>query len=252
MKALILAAGYATRLYPLTLNKPKPLLPVAGKPIIEYLVEKIANTGKVDQIYIITNQKFYQNFIVWAKNYKQKIAIKIINDCTKSEQDRLGAIKDIEFALKKEKINDDLLIAGGDNIFDFDFDLNEFILKSKKFKDSVIGLYDINDLKSAQRFGVVQLNKKSRIISFQEKPKNPQSTLIAMCLYYFPNIQLSKFSMYLKENIHYDAVGNFVSWLAKNNDVQGVVFKGIWYDIGDKHAYSQACEQFLNKSSKKR
>src|SRR3989344_4509975 len=143
MKCIILAAGYAIRLYPLTLDRPKPLLPIAGKPIIEHILEKINDLDDIDEILIVTNSKFFDNFRNWKRGYSSSKPIKIINDRTKSEEDRLGAIGDLDFVIKHEKIDGNLLVIAGDNLFNFSLKhLHDFFRKKSA---SVIALYDIKD-----------------------------------------------------------------------------------------------------------
>lgn len=245
MKALILAAGYGTRLYPLTENTPKPLLPIAGKPIIEYIIEKINAPGLVDKIYIITNDKFFRYFQGWAEGFGRNANIEIINDGTTSENDRLGTIGDIHFAVRGKEIDDDLLIIGGDNIFTDNLDTFIAFARSKSPASS-IGVVNLNDLSAVKRFGVVEFDSRSKVTGFQEKPEKPTSSFVSMCLYYFPECKLGKFSEYLASGNHYDAMGHFITWLSKADEVYGCGFTGEWFDIGDKQAYYDAEEYFAN------
>ena len=151
IKCVLLGAGYATRLYPLTLNQPKPLLDVKGKPIAEYLIRKIEETEVVDEIFIVTNNKFYNQFQEWSKNFNSKIPIKILNDKTLSNEDRLGAIGDINFAIKAENIQEDLVIISGDNLFKFDLkDMHDLF---KNQEQHLIALYDVKTDQEAKKFG---------------------------------------------------------------------------------------------------
>lgn len=245
MKALILAAGYGTRLYPLTQNTPKPLLPIAGKPIIEHIIKKINKISSLDKIYIVTNEKFFSHFQVWLKNFGRNTNIEIINDGTTSENDRLGTIGDIHLAITRKKINDDLLVIGGDNIFTSDLDAFITFARSKASGSSV-GVFNLNDLNAVKRFGVVKLDRRSKIIAFQEKPEKPESSFVSMCLYYFPGGKLSRFPEYLTSSNHYDAMGHFIGWLSQVDEVYGCDFTDKWFDIGDKQAYYDAQMYFTH------
>lgn len=245
MNALILAAGYGTRLYPLANNKPKPLLPIEGIPIAEHIIKKVNTINLIDKIYIITNQKYFNSFQAWWLNYSKNKEIEIINDRTASEHDRLGTIGDIRFAIAEKEIHEDLLIIGGDNIFTSD--LTEFVKQAcNKSPQSSVGIFNLNDTIAAKSFGVVALNGELRIIDFQEKPEFPRTSFISMCMYFFPKQMLDKFSEYLGRGDHHDAMGHFVKWLSLVTKVYGYLFDGKWFDIGDKRAYNDAQMYFGN------
>ncbi|MDD5109123.1 MAG: nucleotidyltransferase family protein [Candidatus Omnitrophica bacterium] len=233
MKALILAAGYATRLYPLTREYPKPLLEVRGRPIIKYILDKLSKVFAIDEIYIVTNSKFIDVFDVWIKSVKSPKKITLVDDLTKSNHDRLGAIGDINFVIKKLKIRDDLLVVGGDNLFNGP--LKGFLNFSRRKNSAVsIGLYKLKEKNDASRYGVVKLDIGKKVISFEEKPKKPQSLLVAMCLYYMPKDCLGLIKEYIQNRkIKADATGSYIAWLKDRIDVYGYVFGGSWFDIGD-------------------
>lgn len=244
MKALILAAGYATRLYPLTKKYPKPLLGVKGRPIINYIVDKLAAVAGIDEICIVTNSKFIPVFRQWAKSIKSARKITLINDLTYSNQDRLGAIGDINFVIKKLKINDHLLVVGGDNLFSGS--LKGFLNFSAKKEPAVsIGVFRLKQKKDASRYGVVKLDTRRKVISFEEKPEKPQSRLVAMCLYYIPKGRLTLINEYIRsEKIKTDATGSYIAWLKQKTDVYGYVFNGAWFDIGDYKYLNAAKKSF--------
>lgn len=247
MKALILAAGYAVRLYPLTRQYPKPLLKVAGKPIIDYIIDKLEALDEVDEIIVVTNSKFISVFKGWAKRLKSVKRISLLDDLTVNPADRRGAIGDMDFSVNKKKIKDDLLVIGGDNLFDQG--LAGFLAAAKKnVAHPLIGVYDIKDLRLAHKYGVIRMNKENKIIDFKEKPERPHSTLVAMCLYYFPKSRLNLIGRYLRSKRHKsDATGFYIEWLRKINPVYGFVFGGKWYDIGDRKFYSKAKETYPAK-----
>lgn len=239
MKALILAAGYGTRLHPLTKERPKPLLLVGKKPIINYLIQKLDNLDGLDTIYVVTNQKFYDAFENWLKELKTKKQVVLINDGTMKHEDRLGALGDIELAIRWQGISDDLLILAGDNIFGWD--LNGFVEYALAQPQSfTMGAYDLEDKSKVSKYGVVEIDDKSCLKSFHEKPEEPISSLIATGIYYFPKDKLKLVEEYLKVGKETDAPGHFVSWLLRNQEVRCYIFKGVWYDIGDKDSYHKA------------
>lgn len=246
MKALILAAGYATRLYPLTKEYPKPLLEVGNRPIINYIIDKLEPLDEIDEILVVTNSKFMPKFNKWRSNLRSKKPISLVDDLTKSNSDRRGAIGDITFVINKKRLKDDLLVIGGDNLFSGD--LKEFFSFVKGNTSPVIGAYNIKDKGAAKKYGVIKLDKKNKLVDFKEKPKNPKSTLIAMCLYYFPRGKLKLIKEYLcssKETC--DATGFYIDWLRKRVPVYGFVFDGFWYDIGDHKFYREAKQRLLQK-----
>lgn len=244
MKALILAAGYATRLYPLTKEFPKPLLEVGKRPLIDYILEKLELIEEINEIIVVTNSKFISKFKKWADSLKTRKPLILVDDLTKTLDDRRGAIGDMNFAIKEKGIQDDLLVIGGDNLFDGD--LNDFLHFSKSKKPSpVIGVYDIKDKQQASKYGVIELDDKNRITDFQEKPEKPKSTLVAMCLYYFPREKLPLVQEYVDSKAaKNDATGFYINWLSKKEAVYGFVFDGRWYDVGDRHFYNEAKDSF--------
>jgi len=240
MNILILAAGYGTRLYPLTLKIAKPLISINNKPLINFLMEKIERLKKnflIDKINLVCNNKFYNSFLEWQK--KISFRINIINDGSNSENDRRGAVKDIRLGIDKKG---DWLVLGGDNIFEDP--LGDFLNFSINCGYPTIGVYDIKDIKKASCFGVVNLDKDNRIINFFEKPKSPNSTLIASCIYYFPANSLEYLDLFLSEDLNPDAAGTYISWLVEKYKVFGYKLKGIWLDIGNFDSLREAEEIF--------
>jgi glucose-1-phosphate thymidylyltransferase len=244
MKALILAAGYATRLYPLTREYPKSLLPVNGSPIIDHIIDGFARVDEIEEFIVITNNKFFRQFKAWQGKHRLKKKISIVNDLTCDNATRLGAIGDMDFALDVKRIKKDLLVIGGDNLFNGC--INRFLSFSRKFSDCpVIGAYDIKKKSEASKYGVIKLDKSKRVIDFQEKPKDPKSTLVAMCLYYFPKRRLGLIKEYLNTKTRIDdAMGFYIDWLRNRVPVYGYVFSGKWFDIGDHKFYNAAKNSF--------
>lgn len=245
MKVLILAAGYGTRLYPLVTNTPKPLLPVADKPLINHIVEKLSGLPNFNELLVVTNEKFYGHFVAWAKEMQQQflVPIRIVNDATTVPENRLGSVGDIDFAIKSLDIKEDLFVLGGDNLFDYH--LGDFVAFSQKKNTAVtVGLYDIHNLKDATMYGVVELGKDSKMVSFEEKPALPKSTLISMCCYYFPQETLAYLGEYKKASRKMDKAGEYIHWLSQEKEVYGFKFLGKWYDIGSIESYQEAQEKF--------
>ena len=190
----------------------------------------------------MTNSKFIGKFEEWKSGVKESKKITLVDDLTKSNVDRLGAMGDINFVLDKKHIKDDLLIVGGDNLFSGS--LKGFIdFALKKNPDVTIGVYELKNIKDASKYGVVRINKKNRVIEFQEKPSNPRSPLVAMCLYFIPARQFDSINDYMKiRKGKSDATGKYIDWLKDKEDVYSFVFKGSWYDIGD-HKYLSAAKK---------
>ena len=193
---------------------------------------------------MVTNNKFISNFKKWAKTVKSSKKISLVNDLTKNNQDRLGAIGDVEFVIKVKKVREDLLVVGGDNLFSGS--LSRFLFVAKKNISPVaVGLYRLGRKSDARNYGVVKLDKLKRIISFQEKPKRPESKLVAMCLYYIPKKYLDLINLYLQEKKRKtDATGSYIAWLKDKVDVYGYEFSGTWFDIGDYKYLNRANKDF--------
>lgn len=244
MDGIILAAGYATRLWPLTKNYPKPLLEVAGKPMIEHIVDKLEEIS-LNKIYVVTNNKFYNNFIGWSNKIKSKIPIEIINDGTLSNDDRLGAVGDVNFAINKKKITNDIIVIAGDNLFEFSLKGSYNLFRN--VKSTTIALHDVKDLKLATLYGVVAIDNNKKIIDFQEKPKKPKSTLISTGVYFFPKKQISLIKEYVEKNVDADKTGSFIQWLYNKVEVYAYVTHKAWHDIGDKEQLKEVRKTYKGK-----
>jgi glucose-1-phosphate thymidylyltransferase len=243
MKAIILWAGYATRLFPLTENFPKPLLKINQKPMIDYIMEKIENIW-IEDIFVITNDKFTKHFQDWKSNYQWKCKnIKILNDWTHSNDDKLWAIGDINFVLEKEWLNNDFLIIGWDNLFQFELNKAKELFE-KNNKPTIIG-YDIQDYNLAKNYWIIEIDNNSLIKSFEEKPSNPKSTICAICVYFYPKYIIPVIKEYLKDWNNPDAPWNFPARLIKNhNEVFAISHNEKWYDVGWFESLKKAKEDF--------
>lgn len=246
MKAIILAAGYATRLYPLTKDRPKPLLSIGNKTIADHLVQKLGDIEEIDAVYIVTNQKFYGVFSDWLKSVKSAKKIVLENDGSTANENRLGAIGDIRLAIERQNINDEIIVLAGDNMFDWG--LEGFADFAREKPDTfAIGAYDIGDRKKADIYGVVETDGKGTMTNFLEKPQDPPSSLIATGIYYFPKGKLGLMEEFIKVGNENDAPGHFIQWLRKEQEVRCYTFRGTWYDIGDIDSYRRANLSFQEK-----
>lgn len=240
MKCILLAAGYATRLYPLTKDRPKPLLDVAGRTILEHILQKIEVCDQIDQIYIVTNDKFYEHFNQWVQSYHSSKPIQVINDQTTTNDNRLGAIADIQYVVEQARVQDDVLVMAGDNLFDFD--LRDFIGYYESVGKDCITVHPLHDLASLQRTGVVEVNEEGKVISFEEKPQQPKSNLAAPPFYIYRSGTLPLIQQYLDEGGNPDAPGHLIPWLIGQTEVYAYKFQGSRYDIGTLESYRAAQE----------
>ena len=241
IEAIILAAGYATRLYPLTENTPKPLLAVAGKPIIEHIVEKLEHITLINRIYVITNGKFEQHFKNWLAGFESGKAIEIINDGTNNNEDRLGALGDINFIINLKGIDDDFLVVAGDNLFEMP--LSDVVNFFKKRKSNVIVLHDVLDFELAKHYGIVEV-RNGIVANFEEKPKSPKSTLASTGIYMFPKKTVELIKKYVAQGNNADKTGNFIEWLHKRDNVLSYVTDKRWYDIGTVEQLKKADREY--------
>lgn len=242
MKCILLCAGYATRLFPLTENFPKALLKVGEKAILDYIVAEVNNIDQVDEIYLITNAKYTPHFEKWAEEKNNIKTIKVINDETYSNEDRLGAIGDIMYTLDKENVDDDVLIIAGDNLFTFD--LRGFVKYYEEKKSPVICVKPEEDREQLKRFGIVELDEDMKLTGFEEKPSNPKSNYVSYAEYIYPRETLPLFKTYIEEGNLSDNSGEFVAFLHKRVDTYAYQFDGECYDIGTHDSLAQVNEIF--------
>jgi glucose-1-phosphate thymidylyltransferase len=245
MKVIILAAGYATRLYPLTLTQPKPLLPVAGKPMVEYVLDNLAPIGGIDRVIVVTNAKFAGHFQKWADNYratKSKLDFTIVNDGSTDDTNKLGAIGDINYVIKQENVDDDIIIVAGDNLFSDQLgDFGKFIREKNA---PVLAVYDVGNLEEIKKYNAISVDGHSKITFFEEKPRNPTSTLTGIALYFYPRATIPLIKQYIAEGNNPDQPGRFVQWLYPRVPVFTWRVPGLWYDIGSKETLEEANKIF--------
>ena len=248
MKVIILAAGYATRLYPLTLTQPKPLLPVAGKPLVEHVLDNLTPMEGLDRIYVVTNAKFAGHFQQWSDHYratKSKLDFTIVNDGSTDDTNKLGAIGDIHYVLQTQKVDDDLIVVAGDNLFSEK--LTDFGKFCREKNTPVLALYDVGDLEQIKKYNSISTDMDGRITFFEEKPKNPTSTLTGIALYYYPKHTISLIRQYVVEGNNPDQPGRLVQWLYPRTPVHTWRVPGVWFDIGSKETLEGANELFARK-----
>ena len=248
MKVVLLAAGYATRLYPLTLTQPKPLLTVAGKPMIEYVLDNLAPVGGIERVYVVTNAKFAGHFQKWADGYrasKSDLGFTIVNDGSTDDTNKLGAIGDLHLVITREKVDDDLVVVAGDNLFSESLGAYGGFCRSKRAP--VLGIYDVGSLEQAKKYGVVDLDGEDRIVRFEEKPERPATTLIGIALYHYPKNVVPLIKQYITEANNPDQPGRLVQWLYPRTPVYTWTVPGLWYDIGSKETLEEANRIFARR-----
>jgi glucose-1-phosphate thymidylyltransferase len=229
VKAIILAGGYATRLRPLTDTVSKPLLPVGGRPMIDWILDRVQEVEDVDRVHVVTNARFADDFHRWAEGHD---GVEVHDDGTLSNDDRLGAIGDIAFTIDAAGIDDDLLVVAGDNLFDYS--LRDFVeFWRGKGIASAVAVHDVGDPELVKRYSMVELDEDGRIIGFEEKPPEPRSTLAATATYLYHRSHVPLLRRYLDEGNSPDQPGRFIAWLHSRAPVYAFPFEGSWADIGD-------------------
>jgi len=243
MKAIILCSGYATRLYPLTVDHPKPLLSVGGKPLLDHIVERLEKIKEIEDIYIVTNAKFKRHFTDWKQSSRSSKRIKVLNDASTSNENRLGAIQDLNLVVGEEKLDEDLLVVAGDNLFSFWLD--DFVRYAiEKVPGITIGVVDVKSKEFAKKYGILEVDTEGKVLRFFEKPASPVSTLASTGLYFIPKEKISRVQEFLGDHRNPDAPGFFIQWLLGRDPLYGYSFSGIWYDIGDIASYESANKLF--------
>ncbi|MBQ7328458.1 MAG: nucleotidyltransferase family protein [Oscillospiraceae bacterium] len=240
MKCLILAAGYATRLYPLTENFPKPLLDVGGKTILDWLVDDIHTAGLVDEFVVISNHKFAHHFEKWAATKTMKVTV--VDDGTDSNETRLGAVKDIQFAIDQLGLDDDMLVIAGDNVLDFT--LTKFLAYAKEKNTSCIMRYYEPEEKKLTKCGVVEIDENDRIVSMEEKPAAPKSHWCCPPFYYYTKADAKLVAKGIEAGCGTDAPGSYVAWLCTQTPVFAMEMPGKRFDVGNLESYNKIKEEY--------
>lgn len=242
MKAIVLAAGYATRLYPLTKEKPKALLEIGGEPILTRITRQILALGAVSDIFVISNHKFIDHFNAWAEKITFEANINVLDDGTDSEETRRGAIGDLDFCIDEKAIDDELLVIAGDNYFTFDL-CDFYAFYRDKAADCVCAkqLFDVGLLR---QMGVAEVDSNQRVIGLSEKPEQPRSDLAVYASYFYTRETVKLFKTYIREGNKPDAPGYFTQWLHSRKPLFAWLMDGDCYDIGTVESYNEAAERF--------
>jgi glucose-1-phosphate thymidylyltransferase len=231
VKCVILAAGYATRLRPLTDDVPKHLLPVGRRPMLDWVLDRVRDVPEVDEVHLVTNSRFAPAFERWAETNR----VKVYDDGTSSNDDRLGAVGDLQLAIEEAGLEgNELVVLAGDNLFDFS--LPGFVewWRAKPQPASAVPLHDVGDLELAKQYGIADTDPDDRVVRFVEKPSDPESTLASTLIYLLSPDHVRLVATYLDEGMSPDNAGSFLGWLAAREPVYGYRFEGSWYDIGDR------------------
>lgn len=240
MVCLILAAGYATRLYPLTENFPKPLLKIGDKSIIDMLIDDLEDSEQIDEYVVISNRKFFDIFKAWAAEKDKKITV--VDDGTLTNESRLGAVKDIQFAIEKLNLNSDLLVIAGDNVLDFS--LAKFIEYGKTKDTSCVMRYFEPEIKKISKSGCLVIDENEKVLQMQEKPAQPKSNWCCPPFYFYKARDAHKIKDAISDGCATDAPGGLVEWLCRQSDVYAMEMPGKRYDIGDLNSYENVVSKF--------
>jgi glucose-1-phosphate thymidylyltransferase len=244
VKAVILAAGYATRLYPLTLDRPKALLHVGGKPMLDHLLEQLERVEGLDEVYVVTNSKFAAAFREWAAG-RSGLPLRIVDDGTVDDDSRLGAIGDLDLTIREAELDDDLLVLAGDNLFSES--IAPFPIFALEKAGPALGVYDVGDLDTIRRYSVIELDGDDRVTRLEEKPEQPRSTLAGIALYFYPRSALRFVREYLEDGNNPDQPGRLVQWLYPRTPVYGWRVPGRWFDVGSKETLAEADQAFTGR-----
>ena len=238
MKAVLLAAGYATRLYPMTKNMPKSLLPVGGQAIIGHILDKISEVAAIDEVYIVTNDRFYHQFADWLTENPQDNVVHVLNDGTSSNETRLGALGDLQLTLDHYGVDEDVMVLAGDNLFDFS--LEDFVAFFRDKQADCITAHVLDDRRRLQTSGIITVDEEQRVLTFDEKPVEPRSNLAVPPFYLYRQATLPLLRQYLEAGENPDAPGHFIPWLIERRPVYAYIFAGERYDIGTPESFAEA------------
>jgi len=242
MVCIILAAGYATRLYPLTENFPKPLLEINGKSILDHLLDDLDTSEKITKYIVVSNHRYFEHFKNWRNNKTLKGEIVVLDDGSESNETRLGAVKDVQFAIEKESINDDVVVIAGDNVLDFS--LNRFVDYAKEKNTSAVMRYFEPEQKRLQKCGVLEIDENDRILGMEEKPQTPKSNWCCPPFYYYKKEDIALLDDAIAAGCGTDAPGSLVAWLCEKTAVSAMEMPGRRYDIGNLESYEQVQKEY--------
>lgn len=242
MDAVVLAGGYATRLWPITRHRAKPLLPVAGEPIVDYILRPLEDEDRLDTVYVSTNQRFADDFRehIEGSGYEKT---EIVVEPTREEDEKLGTVGALAELVDRVNVDDDLLVIAGDNLFSFD--VSGFLDYFEDRGTPCLTAYDVGSREEASSYGLVEL-EGDRVVGFEEKPDEPESTLVSIACYAFPADSLGRLEEYLADEGNPDAPGYFVEWLHERDNVGAFTFDGAWFDVGTRDSYLDANAYLLD------
>ncbi len=247
MKAIILAGGFAKRMWPLTLERPKPLLPVAGRPVIEHIMDRLLDIGEIGTIYITINKRFEGAFREWLGAAGYEGDIRLVVEDTLAEEEKLGSVGAMQHIIDKEAIDDDVLCIAGDNIFQDS--LHSFLEFFRSQGTLTFGLYEMQDSSLLSRYGITSIDEAGWVLDFEEKPEKPKSNLVSTGIYAIPRSELGVIHEYLSGGNNPDTLGHFISWLHKRSPVHGFILRNRWIDIGSLETYREA-DKLLSQESR--
>lgn len=245
MKIVVLAAGYATRLYPLTLTQPKHLLRVGGRPILDHVLDKLAPIEGVRGTIVVTNSKFARQFRDWAAA-RDGDPVTVVDDGTNDDATKLGAIGDLHLLIDREGVDEDLVVVAGDNLFSHS--LEGFGREGRERNAPVLGVYDVGELEAIRKYSSISVDDEGRITDFEEKPERPTSTLAGIALYFYPRSTLPLVRRYVEEGQNADQPGRLVQWLYTRTPVYTWRVPGAWYDIGSHETLAEADRIFTESA----
>lgn len=246
MKVLLLAAGYGTRLYPLTRDQPKPLLEVGDQPMIDHLLDRLSDVSGISDVILVSNDRFAEDFSTWAREQNRPWPVSVVNDGTEHPDEKRGAIGDIQYVLDQKEIDSDLFVIGGDNYFEFS--LRSMVETFRETGENTVGAILFDDREKCSRYGILDVNSEGIVNEFLEKPDHPPSRLVSMAMYLFPRNKLSLIEKYLEEGGNPDETGSYMEYLVECDHLRAHVFEGTWFDIGDRDSLERA-RTFVKKQS---
>lgn len=250
MKAIILAAGYATRLYPLTKNTPKALLPIAGRPMLDWFYDNLAQTGRFDGVYVVSNSRYYEPFCRWADEARKKwpeIPLEVLDDGTKDETERLGAVGDVRFAIEKAGIDDDVMVAASDNFITFSLD--GFLAEFERTNCDTLLAWHMPDYEDRKNMAIATLDETGKVVRLHEKPAEPETDIAIFAIYLYRRDTLPMIGQFLDEGNNGDSPGRFPAWLYTKKDMRVWFYPGECVDIGTRAHLEEVHQRFPDEQA---
>ena len=236
MKAVVLAGGYATRLWPITKHRPKMFLPVGDSTVIDEIFADLEADDRIDEVYVSTNERFADDFRDYLADSDFEKPTLTVEDTTE-EDEKFGVVGALAQLVDREHVDDDLVVVAGDNLISFD--IAAFVDFFEAKRTPALAAYDVGSLERAKSYGLVDLDG-DEVVDFQEKPEDPKSTLVSIACYAFPSETLPDLQRYLAEGENPDEPGWFMQWLQARQSVHAFTFEGAWFDIGTPESYLDA------------